>query len=315
MEQATLRSTHPLAALFTQTLDFLHEQNREAYVEVENGVITNVRIPEREVVWYLKEENAERVSVGFHTSAAIRFLRRDHAQFAEMHALLKSAAEKNTYVLVTTASNSEIVDVRALPALLKAPVLKVPGTEPHMDPVSPAQANYLFHLVKKQTCDPRNVNSTCIPFNYPADGCWIRAHFMARMIVAEKITPAKIWSAAYMLSAHTENDPNCTVSWAWHVAAVVLVKYDNGAEIKLVIDPSLAPEPVTIEAWIKLQTNPKATHFISDWKWYDRFGHPEAPDQAKFQMRAHRLQLIAMCEEAKGYPPYAQCKLPEEQTV
>src|SRR5205823_3577984 len=41
---------------------------------------------------------------------------------------------------------------------------------------SSARAQQVFNAMAATTCDPLTVPSPCIPFLYPDDGCWARAH-------------------------------------------------------------------------------------------------------------------------------------------
>lgn len=67
---------------------------------------------------------------------------------------------------------------------------------------------------------------------------------MCRLMIAAGVEPDKVWIYGD-LNTPTINNPNCIVSWGWHVAPTVQVP---GSGI-LVIDPSIFNVPVTEIAW------------------------------------------------------------------
>jgi hypothetical protein len=108
-----------------------------------------------------------------------------------------------------------------------------------LPPVSRYNAEAFFSKVRRQ---PH------IPFQYPANGCWARAHEMCRLIERHfdldlLDVVAKIWNFGE-LKVKSDNNPTCLVEWKYHVAPVVRV----GTEL-LVIDPSLFEGLVTIDVW------------------------------------------------------------------
>src|SRR6184192_74804 len=93
------------------------------------------------------------------------------------------------------------------------------------------------------TCDPLTVPPPCIPFLFPDDGCWGRAHEMRRLMVNLGLEPKKVWiTASHDVALHpsTRNNPACSVSWRWHVAPTLCVRgrwFFNTQ--RMVIDPAL----------------------------------------------------------------------------
>lgn len=96
-----------------------------------------------------------------------------------------------------------------------------------------------------------------IPFGFPEDGCYARAHEMARLLEKRKVLTAKVFALG-KFRIDTEKAKNGSVTWGFHVAPVIEV--DDGKEKHLwVIDPSLFYEPVSLEAWLKsLTSHPKS---------------------------------------------------------
>ena len=59
--------------------------------------------------------------------------------------------------------------------------------------VSRARAQQIFDALAATTCNPLTVPPPCIPFMYPDDGCWGRAHEMCRLMVVMGEKPEKVW--------------------------------------------------------------------------------------------------------------------------
>lgn len=93
-----------------------------------------------------------------------------------------------------------------------------------------------------------------IAFAFPADGCYARAHLMAKRMREQKLNPGKIWSLCNgeRLRAATANDPRREVRWAWHVAPTQNVEY-KGRVFTMVFDPSLFAAPATVSEWMTVQ--------------------------------------------------------------
>ncbi len=109
-----------------------------------------------------------------------------------------------------------------------------------------------------------------IPFCYPEDGCYARAHEMTRLMEKKGIISGKLFLEGE-LKVETKNTPKGYVEWWFHVVPLVAVK--KGDKIVLsVIDPSIASSPLTIEEWVAKQTShPKG----KEWALYrtERFNY------------------------------------------
>ena len=133
--------------------------------------------------------------------------------------------------------------------------------------LSQAQAKALFNELKA------NPN---IPFDYPVDCCYSRAHSMCGMMKARGIECRKYWlynknfdnpklSTSDLKpkkadgSRVTFPDPSGMgqpVKWVYHVAPLVKVKMADGSIEDRVMDPSIADGPVTKAQWRKIQGDP-----------------------------------------------------------
>jgi len=87
-------------------------------------------------------------------------------------------------------------------------------------------------------------NMKDIPFGYKYDGCYARAHIMARRFEAEGIPTQKVWIKGNLFV------PGTDIEWNYHVAPIVDVKEANGEIKKYVIDPSLNQKAVPIDEWV-----------------------------------------------------------------
>lgn len=84
-----------------------------------------------------------------------------------------------------------------------------------------------------------------IPWEYKQDGCYARAHLMARRFEAQGVRVDKVWLKGQL------SVPESKVNWNFHVAPVVYVEDKKGNIQKMVIDPSLFDKAVTVEEWDK----------------------------------------------------------------
>lgn len=129
------------------------------------------------------------------------------------------------------------------------------------NPLTLDQANQLFADLASQGH---------IPFNWPRDGCFARAHEMRRLLAERGIESRKAWNYA---SAGAELTVKGTsigdVTWGWHVAPTVMVQGSNGPQA-MVIDPSMFPHPVTPQAWAAAQGDPNSALEDSDGALYFR---------------------------------------------
>jgi hypothetical protein len=111
--------------------------------------------------------------------------------------------------------------------------------------LSEERANEVFNKLK---------NDEEIPFDYPLDGCYARAHKMALDMDDMGIISGKafIEGDMYVDTKMTEAE------WSYHVASLIMVK-KNGKNIPTIIDPVLFDHPVSYDEWKGLLLkNPKS---------------------------------------------------------
>ena len=168
------------------------------------------------------------------------------------------------------------------------------------------QVKQLFDDMSVLSCDPSNAVSPCIPFMYPFNGCWARAHDMCRRMLAQGITSQKVWIHGY-LTVKSANSSNCTVNWGWHVAPIVDVDLGNGPQ-SYVIDPSIFDEPVPQAVWASVQGDPNAMLTVTSWTIYiGNTTDPYAYNQPDPWLDADLTYYRSALQNESPPPPYAVC--------
>jgi hypothetical protein len=275
----------------------------KVYLEIdeETGVVTRLLFPMVYKVHAITEDERGNCRVLLMPSAAIHFLIKTDPNFDSIRATLQAALDNQTELLITeTREEHEIIDAR--PDTGNHGDSVDSPTPPPDPPVSEARASDLFNLMKGQSCDPCTPSSDCIPFLYPDDGCWVRAHRMCYDMVGMGETPEKVWISGG-LEALTPNHPDCVVSWGWHVAPTLTVTPPTGDD-KRVIDPSLSPHPESKDAWKSRQGNPNASMRDSAWTEYWGIGTTDPNlTGTNYWLNHYRDELEGRCVDF-GPPPY-----------
>ncbi len=108
-----------------------------------------------------------------------------------------------------------------------------------------------------------------IPFGYPEDGCYARAHEMSMILDKKGITTGKVFIEGD-LRVDTNNSPKGYVEWWYHVAPIVFVNQNNKL-VPYVLGPSLFDKAVPLSDWTKIQTkhNPKQNETVYFTKRYN----------------------------------------------
>jgi len=98
------------------------------------------------------------------------------------------------------------------------------------NPLTMDQAQALYDEFKAQT--------DRIPFDYPRDGCFARAHEMCRMMEEKGMQCGKVWNYGNLSVPGT---PLGDITWGYHVAPIINVRQPDGSVVAMVMDPSMAP--------------------------------------------------------------------------
>jgi len=306
----------PRSRVWAEVLESLRQSNGPAYVEIDptTQFITTLLQPLTVGVGALTSlAGGDIIEVELVVSQARHSLRRTHPEFQRLLKLLQTAHKKGAAVVVTETDDHEIIDVRPLPnppvAITEAP----PAVSPlALTPVTPQSAQQLFDLVNARLCCPASARAPCIPFLYPDDGCWGRAHEMCRLIIAQGVQPEKVWIYGN-LRVVTPNNPGCEVRWGWHVAPTLLVNTSAGAQL-YVTDPSMFPGPVPRATWAAAQNDPSAAVESSSAVVFyrGRGGADVRYDDAAYTqtqqvLERYRNQLKLRSVGSAGPPPYLNC--------
>lgn len=301
-----------------RVVEDLQRRGRPVYIEADAlGTVLNVRLPKLVRVEKIVDDG-DRIWVTFENSHARHFVERDSA---ELRALREAG---QTPLAVTVNERFEIIDVRPFEAQFE-----LAGDEPppqlrwwqwswwpwrwwaaRRRCVSPRRAQELFDLCAARTCDPLTVPQPCIPYLYPDDGCWGRAHEMCRLMIDEGADPRKVWLDGSLVTP-TKNNPNCVVYWGWHVAPTLCVRKKGWfRHEEQVLDPSLFTTPVSKETWKSVQGDPAATLSASSAKLFARTpGEYTDPTHEKTEavLADYRSALQLRSLGTDGPPPYANC--------
>jgi hypothetical protein len=327
------------SAGFARVLDGLSKQRLPVYLEVDpaTDAITRLLIPHIARVAGLSSVEGA-LAVELEPSHARHLVPLGGPDSAEIEAQLRKWVGSRTPVLVTEDNEHNIIDVRDfIPAPDGPPLPPFPPPRPRPPVplfwpiewllrlfrwlwwwiywpfwwwfrcISPTRAQQVFDSMASRTCNPLTVPPPCIPFLYPDDGCWARAHEMCRLMINMGLSPMKVWIRG-TLHVSTRNNPTCSVYWGWHVAPTLCVRGPRWFQTRrMVIDPSLFTTPVTEATWKSVQGDPSAT--LTDTNanqfWPSGGTDPTYAD-TNYYLAKYRLELLNR-SIAFGPPPYANC--------
>ncbi len=319
---------------FAQILDQLSKQRHPVYIETdpESSAITRLLIPHVTRVLGIRQIDQGVIGVELERSHARHVLRSAAPDFPELESAVREALRTRSVIVLTEDDAHEIIDVRTYvpgpegePPPLPKPQLPPRPAWPWSwlkellriwrwrwwpwwwwDCISGATAQQVFDAMAATSCDPLTVPAPCIPFMYPDDGCWARAHEMCRLMINMGLKPRKVWIQG-SLYVSTKNNPNCGVYWGWHVAPTLCVRGPGFFQLQsMVIDPSLFTTPVSKATWKGVQGDPSATltdSDASDYLWGTT--DPNYVETNQY-LAFYRLQLQNRSVQF-GPPPYANC--------
>jgi hypothetical protein len=334
-EQPATRGLRPL-------LEDLAKRRKPVYLEVDpaSSAITRLLIPyvtHVAGVW----ASQDGLDIELDNSHARHVLRRGSPEFAELERALREATQSARVVIVTEDDAHNIIDVRGF---TPGPDGDLPPLPPFPEPrlprwpwpirlliefwrwrwwpwwwfhffqcVSSTRAQQIFDAMAATTCNPLTVPPPCIPFMFPDDGCWGRAHEMCRLMVSMGESPGKVWidKVGPLLHANTRNNPQCFVEWFWHVAPTLCVRrfhYFFFWTEDMVIDPALFTTPVSRATWKAAQNNPNAILTDTPWTYFRKWGETDPTfSKTNTVLADHRAKLLQRSLLPAGPPPYAHC--------
>lgn len=330
-------AAHEHAADQARILAELARLRRPVYIEIDPETKTIVRLYIPQVSTVARVQFVEAGLEVLLTFSQARYTLPPGKDYATFERLLRQAIGNRTVLIVSFNGAHEIVDVR--------PFRPGPDGElpPHLKPgggpgglinsilrwpiwpwrwlfwpcwwfgcMSMAKAQQVFNDMSAQSCDPLTIPVPCIPFLYPVDGCFARAHQMCRLMLQQSLSPRKVWIKGNLVAA-TRNRPNCFVYWGWHVAPTLCVWVWKPWWLlrrqTMVIDPSLFTGPVTEDTWKSVQGDPSATltDTTADYYFFV-YGIVTDPTYAltDSDLSYYRQQLYNDSLQY-GPPPYANC--------
>jgi Glutaminase len=321
---------NPRSEALARVLAGLAELRHPVYLELDEATdaVERLLVPKIGPVDSVRDVDGG-LEVLLEKSHARHLLSRDDPDYPELERTLREAVARKAPVILTPDDAQRVVDLRFFePGPDDGPVRQLPKPSwierfllrpfwPwrwfYYRCLSPVRAQQIFDAMSATTCNPLTVPPPCIPFMYPDDGCWARAHEMSRLMIELGIVPRKVWIMG-RLHTPTRNNHNCFVNWGWHVAPTLCVRprwwwwrlfWWSGT--KMVIDPSLFTTPVTVATWKGVQGDANATLTYSDWTDY-YFGATD-PDftETNHYLAVYRLALQNRSIGPDGPPPYANC--------
>lgn len=309
---ASLEPSNPKAHALIGLLKSLHYDGLPAYVTLsDDKKISDVRVPIQKRVVNITANAGGDLDVELEISHAFHTLRRSRPDFETLEKKLRDALDSRSAVLVTEDIDDGILSVDPVPGPFDvrpaAPRIAAPAAVAVAGPITEQKALELFNSVADLGCDPLRITDICIPFRYPRDGCWARAHEMYRRLSAQSAI-GKMWLYGD-LNVRTANDPTCSVSWRYHVAPTVQVQAGSGSRT-YILDPSMFAAPVTDAEWIAKQTS-AGNAVPTDGRVYYRASDGNVTFDDSFastatELKTYRAQLLKTTVD-NGPPPYARC--------
>jgi len=321
-----------LRAVFGQ----LRDQVRPVYVDVDpaTGTVTRLLLPQPTRVVRV-EERGDELLVEVADSHAVQRLDLAEPGSADLAEVLRAALDSRGGVLLTVDDAHRIVDVveytpgpdgPVLPPFPEPPVRELKLPEPPFwrrwwlcfwwwwRCPSAATGQAIFDQLAATSCAPLTVPPPCIPFRYPDDGCWARAHEMCRLMINRGRAPRKVWifqSPGHVLHVNTKNNPSCFVEWWYHVAPTLCVRTGKWwwpfTTTRMVMDPSMFSTPVPVATWHAAQHDPAASLVHTGPEQYGPNGGTDpAYSQTNIDLATYRTALLSRSLQA-GPPPYANC--------
>jgi hypothetical protein len=321
------------SAAYAQILSGLEKLRQPVYLEVDpdTEAIGLLRVPD---VGRVRQAREAREGIEFEIdSSHARFvLGKSHKRFEQLSEMLREADRSKRPLILTIDDRHEVIDARFFePGPDDGPLPDFPLELPRPAPdwygflrwwiwpwnwwfrgcISVQHAQQVFDQMSATSCAPLTVPAPCIPFLYPDDGCWARAHEMCRLMLGMGLSPRKVWIQG-SLHTPTRNNPFCFVNWGWHVAPTLCVRRARCWRLwiwcteKMVIDPSLFTTPVSVSQWKSVQGDPNAAltyTAASDYLWGQTDpGYVKTNDRLAY----YRLRLQERAVNS-GPPPYANC--------
>jgi hypothetical protein len=333
---------NPRSRGFGEVLAQLERLQLPVYLETDPATeaVTRIEMPNVGRLRCLREVEGG-LEVELDSSHARFLLRRGEGDFEAFERTLREAEERREPVILTAGRGQDILDIRFFkpgpdgpvpdflpPGLRRPSILDLfrdflrwplwPWRWWYWRCISPAYAQQVFDAMSATSCNPAGIAPPCIPFMYPRDGCWGRAHEMRRLMVDMGLWPGKIWIEG-SLHTPTRNYIACFVNWGWHVAPTLCVRRRRGWwpwlwwwGQRMVFDPSLFTTPVTPAQWKSVQGDANAVLTYTEgarfWLWPGGY-YPQTDPGYVYTAQVLATYRTALQNQVNqdGPPPYANC--------
>jgi len=139
---------------------------------------------------------------------------------------------------------------------------------PETRQVTMETATRLFTELSQATFKTSTGTQSPIPFHYPVDGCYDRAHIMAQLLTEKGYASEKVFAiskksggrAGLRVPTDYAGDNQVpgeqpAVMWWYHVAPIIRVENDQGQVTEMVIDPSMTDQLITIDQWTGMMSS------------------------------------------------------------
>jgi len=180
-------------------------------------------------------------------------------QFAKRDPNLIAIGE--TIEIPTVSDFCNTIDLKK--GLAKCPKGKTPI-------LSEVDAHAMFDILAKESH---------IPFDYPPDCCYSRAHEMCRIMKEKGVECRKYWlfdqhwGTSKQKSSLTPKDSHGNpvafpdlaggkqpVEWVYHVAPIIKVRKADGTVEDRIIDPSISSKPIRKDEWENIMGSPSGSY-------------------------------------------------------
>jgi hypothetical protein len=181
------------------------------------------------------------------------------------------------------------------------------GIDPAKLPwIDPSRVQGLFDSLAPATCPLPEAKEDCVPYLFPDNGCWVRAHLICiHLREKHKVEAGKVWVFGNLETA-TPHHKTGRVKWEMHVAPVVRV--GNGPGDLRVLDPSVFCGPASVASWeravVKFKTGLNYTYA----KIYSQFDPCDMAEEENGELQRN-LKYFHACLVSRGKgkkipPPY-----------
>lgn len=185
--------------------------------------------------------SGEEVNQLFYEQKKIASEMKEYRSYADIVAYLSSVngdvrsmyVDKEKAMSIGCSFQDKILDYQVLPELQR--LEKLADAKPQEKYPSEKDVQKIFKKAQKMSD---------IPFGYKYDGCYARAHIMARRFEKMGMKVKKAWIKGEL------HVPGTDITWGYHVAPLIEAKDSKGNIVQYVLDPSLTDKAVTLDEWV-----------------------------------------------------------------